>query len=147
MGPEGFKLPPTGLEGRHAAATPRSWSGHLVPVYAFDPDHRLGPRLGIWRLGASGFDPTVSSPRARGLARLFHSLAIPASSSCGNRTHLSALKGRYPWPIDERASIQEWAGGRSNPRLPGFNRLLDRLSYRLIARFQQKSPVTSSHRA
>ena len=148
MGPEGFEPPPTGLKSRHAAATPRPRSGHLVPGYAFDPDHRPCPRLDICqRLGASGLDPTVSSPRACGLARLSHALAIPASSSCGNRTHLSALKGRYPWPIDERASIQEWAGGRSNPRLPGFNRLLDRLSYRPIARFQQKSPVTSSHRA
>ena len=147
-GAGGIRTPPTGSKARPTAATPRPRSGHLVPGYAFDSDHRLGPRPGICqRLGASGLDPTVSSPRACGLARLSHALAIPASSSCGNRTHLSALKGRYPWPIDERASIQEWAGGRSNPRLPGFNRLLNRLSYRPIARFQQKSPVTSSHRA
>jgi hypothetical protein len=57
---------------------------------------------------------------------------VPASSPCGTRTNLSALKGRYPWPIDERAGFSEWAGGRSNPRLPGFNRPLDRLSYRPI---------------
>jgi hypothetical protein len=44
MGPEGFEPPPTGLKGRHAAATPRPRSGDLVPGYAFDPDHRLGPR-------------------------------------------------------------------------------------------------------
>ena len=78
------------------------------------------------------------APRACGLARLSHALIVPASSPCGNRTHLSALKGRYPRPIDERAI--EWAGGRSNPRLPGFNRPLDRLSYRPVPWFQQKRP-------
>ena len=80
------------------------------------------------------------APRACGLARLSHALIVPASSPCGNRTHLSALKGRYPGPIDERAILQEWAGGRSNPRLPGFNRPLDRLSYRPIPRSQRKRP-------
>ena len=80
------------------------------------------------------------APGACGLARLSHALIVPESSPCGNRTHLSALKGRYPWPIDERAI--EWAGGRSNPRLPGFNRPLDRLSYRPIPRFQRKGPVS-----
>ena len=70
------------------------------------------------------------APGARGLARLSHALIVPVSSPCGNRTHLSALKGRYPAPIDERAIVQEWAGGRSNPRLRCFRPLLDRLSYR-----------------
>ena len=79
------------------------------------------------------------APGACGLARLSHALNVPASSPCGNRTHLSALKGRYPRPIDERAI--EWAGGRSNPRLPGFNRPLDRLSYQPIPRSQRKGPV------
>src|SRR5208282_477903 len=79
------------------------------------------------------------APEACGLARLSHALVIPASSPCGNRTHLSALKGRYPWPIDERASVQEWAGGRSNPRLPGFNRPQDRLSYRPIPLSNEKA--------
>ena len=78
------------------------------------------------------------APRACGLARLSHALSVPPSSPCGNRTHLSALKGRYPRPIDERAV--EWAGGRSNPRLPGFNRPLDRLSYRPVPRAQRKRP-------
>ena len=85
------------------------------------------------------------APRACGLARLSHTLIVPASSPCGNRTHLSALKGRYPRPLDERAV--EWAGGRSNPRLPGFNRPLDRLSYRPVPRSQRKRLVSSSHRA
>ncbi len=79
------------------------------------------------------------APRACGLARLSHALVILASSPCGNRTHLSASKGRCPRPIDERASFYEWAGGRSNPRLPGFNRPLDRLSYRPIPRSQKKA--------
>jgi hypothetical protein len=34
------------------------------------------------------------------------------------------------------------AGVRSNPRLPGFNRPLDRLSYQPIARSQRKGPVS-----
>ena len=55
------------------------------------------------------------APEACGLARLSHALIILASSPCGNRTHLSALKGRYPEPIDERASVQEWAGGLESP--------------------------------
>ena len=44
VGPEGFEPPPTGLKGRHAAATPRPRAGHLVPGYAFGPGHHLGPR-------------------------------------------------------------------------------------------------------
>ena len=80
---------------------------------------------------------------ACGLARLSHGLIVPERSPCGNRTHLSALKGRYPWPIDERAF--EWAGGRSNPRLPGFNRPLDRLSYRPVPRYQRKRPGVLRH--
>src|SRR4029453_18976955 len=44
MGPEGLEPPPTGLRGRHAAATPRPRAGHLVPGYAFGPGHHLGPR-------------------------------------------------------------------------------------------------------
>ena len=83
------------------------------------------------------------APGACGLARLSHALIVPASSPCGNRTHLSALKGRYPRPIDERAI--EWAGGRSNPRLPGFNRPLDRLSYRPVLLSQQKGPSVLRH--
>ena len=85
------------------------------------------------------------APRACGLARLSHALIGPASSPCGNRTHLSALKGRYPRPIDERANVPEWAGGRSNPRLPGFNRPLDRLSYRPVPRSQRKRPGVVRH--
>src|SRR6185437_14099699 len=44
MGPEGFEPPPTGLKGRHAAATPRPRAGQLVPGHAFGPGHHLGPR-------------------------------------------------------------------------------------------------------
>ena len=43
------------------------------------------------------------APEACGLARLSHALVILASSPCGNRTHLSALKGRYP-VADRRTS-------------------------------------------
>ena len=58
------------------------------------------------------------------------------SSSYGNRTHLSALKGQCPL-TDRRTSRvvvlrqrAQWAGRRSNPRLRLFRPLLDRLSYR-----------------
>src|SRR5579872_5513005 len=44
MRPEGLEPPPTGLKGRHAAATPRPRAGHLVPGSAFGPGHHLGPR-------------------------------------------------------------------------------------------------------
>ena len=127
----------------------------MLPLH-HDPGRDIscrGIRLGqviIWVLektsvsesGRPDSNRRSQAPRACGLARLSHALSVAASSPCGNRTHLSALKGRYPRPIDERAV--EWAGGRSNPRLPGFNRPLDRLSYQPIKR---KGPVFSSHRA
>ena len=109
----------------------------LVQVIISVPD-----RFSVRESGRPDSNRRSQAPGARGLARLSHALNVPASSPCGNRTHLSALKGRYPRPIDERAV--EWAGGRSNPRLPGFNRPLDHLSYQPIKR---KSPVSSSHRA
>ena len=97
MGPEGFEPPPTGLKGRHAAATPRPRAGHLVPGHAFGPGHHLGPRSDFChRVRAAGFEPAVSSPPSLRIARLSHALIVPASSPCGNRTHLFALKGRYP---------------------------------------------------
>ena len=43
------------------------------------------------------------APKAREAPFLFLPLCFSLSSSCGNRTHLSALKGQYPEPIDERA--------------------------------------------
>lgn len=55
------------------------------------------------------------------------------SSSSGNRTPLSALKGQYPGPIDERAvcaTVAQWVRWRSNPRLRVFSPALIRLSYR-----------------
>jgi hypothetical protein len=147
MGPEGFEPPPTGLKGRHAAATPRPRAGHLVPGHAFGPGKHLGPRwVFLFRKsGRPDSNRRSQAPGACGLPGLSHALIVPASSPCGSRTHLSALKGRDPRPIDERAI--EWAGGRSNPRLPGFNRPLDRLSYRPVPRSQRKGPVSSSHRA
>ena len=80
------------------------------------------------------------APRACGLARLSHALIVPPSSPCGNRTHLFALKGRYPRPIDERANDDEWAGWRSNPRLRRFSPPLDRLSYRPVLADPTKRP-------
>jgi hypothetical protein len=70
-------------------------------------------------------------PEAIGLLALptVSGLTPPASFSSpyGSRTHLAALKGRYPVPIDERAVLcverAKWAGRRSNPRLRLFRPL------------------------
>src|SRR5271157_3011874 len=65
MGPEGFEPPPTGLKGRHAAATPRPRAGHYLPGYSFDPDHRISPRYELCQgIRAAGFEPAVSSSRS-----------------------------------------------------------------------------------
>ena len=85
-----------------------------------------------------GFEPTISSsPNWRDNQT---SLRSDCSSPYGNRTHLSALKERYPAPIDERAVLcrcvrvpfTQWTGRRSNPRLLLFRQALDRLSYQSV---------------
>ena len=68
------------------------------------------------------------------------SLRSDVSSPYGSRTHLSALKERYPAPIDERAVLcccervpfTQWTGRPSNPRLLLFRQVLDRLSYQSV---------------
>lgn len=64
------------------------------------------------------------------------------SSPYGNRTHLSALRGRYPPPLDERAGFfvparrvpfAQWNGSRSSPRPLYFRQTLNRLSYASIS--------------
>ena len=85
-----------------------------------------------------GFEPTISSPPNWRDNQT--SLRFDVSSPYGNRTHLSALKERYPAPIDERVMLcrcvrvpfTQWTGRRSNPRLLGFNQVLDRLSYQSV---------------
>ena len=77
-------------------------------------------------------------PRTGAITRLRYVLKF--SSPYGNRTHLSALKERYPAPIDERAMLchcervpfTQWTGRRSNPRLLLFRQALDRLSYQSV---------------
>src|SRR3954453_19716956 len=72
MGPEGFEPPPTGLKGRHAAATPRPRAGHFEPGYAFDPGHHPGPlRVFLPRVRAAGFEPAVSSPPSLRIGQAF----------------------------------------------------------------------------
>ena len=62
MGPEGFEPPPTGLKGRHAAATPRPRAGYCLPGYSFDPGHHLSPRYEFCQgVMEAGFEPAVSS--------------------------------------------------------------------------------------
>ena len=86
-----------------------------------------------------GFEPTISSsPNWRDNQTSLRSDDV--SSPYGNRTHLSALKERYPAPIDERAVLcrcvrvpfTQWTGRRSNPRLLLFRQALDRLSYQSV---------------
>ena len=86
-----------------------------------------------------GFEPTISSPPNWRDNQT--SLRSGASSPYGSRTHLSALKERYPAPIDERAVLSccfvrvpftQWTGRRSNPRLLLFRQVLDRLSYQSV---------------
>ena len=63
-------------------------------------------------------NPHVRHGKAVGYRYIMGTITVAglsASSPCGNRTHLSALKGRYPQPIDERAGVQEWAGGLESP--------------------------------
>ena len=75
------------------------------------------------------------------------SLRSDVSSPYGNRTHLSALKERYPAPIDERAVLcccmrvpfTQWTGRRSNPRLLLFRQALDRLSYQSVYDVESES--------
>ena len=67
---------------------------------------RSSLRVSVRESGRPDSNRRSQAPRACGLARLSHALIVPASSPCGNRTHLSALKGRYPRPIDERANVR-----------------------------------------
>ena len=116
MGPEGFDPPPTGLKGRRAAATPRPRTGHLVPGHAFGPGHRLRPHyISVTELGRPDSNRRSQAPRACGLARLSHALIVPASSPCGNRTHLSALKGRSPRTDRRTGQLRVGRGALESP--------------------------------
>ena len=97
MGPEGFEPPPTGLKGRCAAVTPRPRTG--TSCRGIRLSQTIVSVLATTSVGESGRPDSnrrSQAPRACGLARLSHALSVPASSPCGNRTLLSALKGRYP---------------------------------------------------
>ena len=90
---------------------------HLCPICVVAPSVRT-----------AGFEPAISrSPTWRDSQASPNSDHVHVvSSPYGNRTHLAALKGRYPVPIDERAMLcalveRQWAGRCSNP--------LYRLSY------------------
>lgn len=81
----------------------------------------VAPRI---ELGALWLSAGAGQP-----ARDYHWCMELGSSSCGIRTHLSALKERNPRPIDERAvsgraTAAQWIVRRSNPRLPVFSRAL-----------------------
>jgi hypothetical protein len=98
----------------------------------------------------AGFEPAISrSPTWRDNQASPRSDRVHVvSSPYGNRTHLAALKGRYPVPIDERAMLcalveRKWAGRCSNPRLRFFRPPLYRLSYqpKVLVR-ARKNPVS-----
>ena len=98
---------------------------HLCPINCF-----------VRSVRTAGFEPAISrSPTWRDNQASPRSDRIQVvSSPYGNRTHLAALKGRYPVPIDERAMLcalveRKWAGRCSNPRLRFFRPPLYRLSY------------------
>jgi hypothetical protein len=96
------------------------------------------PRLPI-PVGRFGVEPKSSCSQSRraSICTSARSFSSHCSSPYGNRTHLSALKGQYPSPIDERAVVfcvcvhaePRWAGRRSNPRYLIFSQALYRLSY------------------
>ena len=123
----------------------------LVPNQACSQLH-LCPMLSFHSVRTVGFEPTISSsPNWRDNQTSLRSDDV--SSPYGNRTHLSALKERYPAPIDERAVLcrcvrvpfTQWTGRRSNPRLLLFRQALDRLSYQSVSLFgcvHEKSPMS-----
>ena len=59
---------------------------------------------------------------------------LPLHHDPGRETALRRL--RLIQTIASVLATTLWAGGRSNPRLPGFNRPLYRLSYQPIPRSQ-----------
>ena len=160
MGPKGVEPLPSRLKGGSAAVTPRPqvWSGRMRlsrsagvmwPLLWFklsgvESNHRrrrirsLCFRYNTGQPGRRESNPRSRAPKAREAPFLFLPMFwFCFSSSCGNRTHLSALKGQYPEPIDERAVFlpqrarrAQWVGRRSNPRLRLFRPPLNRLSYR-----------------
>ena len=94
------------LSDRHASFTPPDhvqsgrWDSNPRSRV---PETRSPGRCPTSRLSVrtAGFEPAIPWPPARCDSRLRHVLI--ASSSYGNRTHLSALKGQYP-KTDRRTS-------------------------------------------
>ena len=106
IGPNANNVRALGVEPRTRAPKARMLPHTLCPVRT------------------AGFEPTISCTPSTRNTKLSHVLL---SSSCGNRTHLSGLKGQNPKPIEERA--MQWIGWCSNPRLRLFRPPLNRLSY------------------
>ena len=85
----------------------------------------------------SGVEPLPATYQIAMLPLQHRTMFVQVSGSYGNRTHLPALKGRYPLtdrrtsPV--RAACAQRAGRRSNPRLLVFSQALDRLSYRPVS--------------
>ena len=97
---------------------PRCFHPHTIAVCRSTINGQFKP------VRTAGFEPTISCTPSTRNTKLSHVLF---SSSCGNRTHLSGLKGQNPKPIEERA--MQWIGWCSNPRLRLFRPPLNRLSY------------------
>lgn len=102
----------------------------LEPTISCSQNTRAG-RCPTSRLSVrtAGFEPRAPTEGwsllapARRNTRLSHVLSV--GSSYGNRTHLSALKGQYPQPIDERAvSVRtiyaQWAARAIESPSPGL---------------------------
>ena len=103
VGPKGLEPLRSGLQVRCAAVTPRPhrWSGVFVSTgfgaccHSSFPVVALRVELSATRLSAVSGQPALGYRDCQRRCR--------SSSSCGNRPRLSALKGQYPQPIDERA--------------------------------------------
>ena len=112
------------ISERRASVTPPS----VVHV----PSHSVASRDGRNRTDFLVF-PRHAGDRCPSSRKVF-ACSCPKSGPYGSRTHLPALKERYP-PTDRRTSRRrvpraQRVGRRSNPRLLIFSQVLDRLSYR-----------------
>ena len=111
MGPEGFEPPPTGLKGRHAAATPRPRPGHQLPGFWFDPGHRISPHYNSSQvIRAAGFEPAVSCSRS---LRISQPLPRP-----GHSCEQPVWESNPPLRLERAVSLAD----RRTGQLPGVGR-------------------------
>jgi hypothetical protein len=115
-----------------------------------------------WSVRTAGFEPGAPprsggppGPRPGAITRLHHVLIVsnPDHPAGGARSRTQPARPERPMtsPEVERAVLRayrqrKWTRGRSNPRLPGFNQALNRLSYRsgsVVTHLRKKPDVAS----